>query len=96
MAYTGVPKQANARAVPICTPTSRPSRWRGSKSATARPWWAEELDYRWFLNVAGRRPMPLVRLVPPCPASAPAREIAEGMYRFSVYASDVYFVTSRR
>ena len=35
-------------------------------------------DYRWFLNVAGRRPMPLVRLVPTCPASAPAREIAEG------------------
>ena len=53
-------------------------------------------DYRWFLNVAGRRPMPLVRLVPTCPASAPAREIAEGMYRLSVYASDVYFVTSRR
>jgi hypothetical protein len=24
-------------------------------------------DYRWFLNVAGRRPMPLVRLVPPLP-----------------------------
>ena len=64
--------------------------------STARPWWAEELDYRWFLNVAGRRPMPLVRLVPTCPASAPAREIAEGMYRLSVYASDVYFVTSRR
>jgi hypothetical protein len=34
-------------------------------------------DYRWFLNVAGRRPMPLVRLVPTRPASAPAREIAE-------------------
>jgi len=34
-------------------------------------------DYRWFLNVAGRRPMPQVRLAPPCPASAPAREIAE-------------------
>jgi hypothetical protein len=40
--------------------------------------------------------MPLVRLVPTCPASAPAREIAEGMYRLSVYGSDVYFVTSRR
>ena len=53
-------------------------------------------DYRWFLNLAGRRPMPLVRLVPTCPASASAREIAEGMYRLSVYASDVYFVTSRR
>jgi hypothetical protein len=30
------------------------------------------------------------------PGERASSEIAEGMYRLSVYASDVYFVTSRR